>query len=128
MTEGFVWEANDARWQDARPSARVEPPQRTPPSIVVHHALSNVLVTPWPGRLWRVRIVEPRDDAERDAFEDANRGLLQPARHTRAFAVDVIEELPVVRTGKRSSISFTRRRPLTSRRRTPCKARCLRRP
>ncbi|HWA91851.1 MAG TPA: hypothetical protein VG889_17565 [Rhizomicrobium sp.] len=80
---GLVYVAQDetGAMKDARPGARLG--KTGPPWIVVHAAPDAVLVTHWPGRLWRVRVLR--------------RGREQPladARYTRADTVEAIEELP----------------------------------
>jgi hypothetical protein len=53
-----------------------------PPWIVVDHSFESVIVTKWPGRLWKVEILEA-------APEQPNAGV----NYTRAVSVRVIEEL-----------------------------------
>jgi hypothetical protein len=60
---------------------------RSPPWIVVDHALESVLVTPWPGRLWRVAVLDTGGVGQASAY----------ANYTRAIAVRVLEEIPAAR-------------------------------
>jgi hypothetical protein len=65
----------------------VRKPDRLPPWIVVDHGIESAVVARWPGRLWRVTVL----DAD---------GVEQPSAHanyTRALAVKVVEEVPVAR-------------------------------
>ncbi len=84
-TQGFVF----ASTAEGDPMARavvgepVHGEHDAPPWIVVSHTLRDVLVSRWPGRLWRVEILRPADEQP-----------LRGAGYTRAVAVKVIEELP----------------------------------
>jgi hypothetical protein len=53
-----------------------------PPWIAVSRTLDDVIVARWPGRLWRVELLEAAPSQPR-----------QSAGHTRAIAVKVLEEL-----------------------------------
>ncbi|MGC0418920.1 hypothetical protein [Embleya sp. AB8] len=66
-----------------------------PPWIVVDRELATVNVVGWPGRLYRVAVVPPETERERAAMAEAAEGLRVPAAYTRAFAVDILAELPV---------------------------------
>ncbi|MFI7608070.1 hypothetical protein ACIBTV_23405 [Micromonospora sp. NPDC049366] len=95
VVEGFVYVVADrpGPMADARAGERVRIPSWDPPWIVVDHRLDRVLAGRWPGRLFRVRSVPPGSDEERDALARAARNLAADASYTRAFAVDVLEEL-----------------------------------
>ena len=87
--EGYVYvsDAEGGVLAQASAGARVSLPNREPPWIVVDHAVDTVIVAPWPGRLWRVRIVDADGVAQVSAH----------ANYTCAVAVDVLEELPASR-------------------------------
>ncbi|WP_057241198.1 MULTISPECIES: hypothetical protein [unclassified Kitasatospora] len=72
---------------------RVMLPSFEPPWIVVDHTLERVLVTRWPGRLFRAEVVPPATDEERAAMARAGENLRPDAGYTRAFAVDLREEI-----------------------------------
>ena len=55
-----------------------------PPWIVVDHAIDSIVLSKWPGRLWKVEVVKA---APEQARADAG--------YTRAVAVRVIEEMPL---------------------------------
>ncbi|MFF8373544.1 hypothetical protein ACF05W_32695 [Streptomyces lydicus] len=96
VTEGFVFindESPDCL-KAATAGMRVTLPVLAPPWIVVDHVLERMLVTSWPGRLFRARVVPPTTNEERAAMARAATGLLPHAGYTRAFAVDLLEELP----------------------------------
>ncbi|MFG2532115.1 hypothetical protein [Streptomyces sp. NPDC048516] len=89
----FVSEASHACLKAATAGGRVTLPVFRPPWIVVGHSLERVLVTRWPGRLFRARVVPPVTEEERTAMARAARGLSSGADYTRAIAVDLLEEL-----------------------------------
>ena len=62
---------------------------RVPPWIVVDHDLSSVIVAKWPGRLWRVRIVDAATERDQRAFGGSP---LPQARYTRCISVSVEAE------------------------------------
>jgi hypothetical protein len=62
----------------------VRKPDRSPPWIVVDHAIESAVIARWPGRLWRVVVLDA------DGVEQAS----AHANYTRALAVKVIEEVP----------------------------------
>jgi hypothetical protein len=65
----------------------VRKPDRSPPWIVVDHAIESAVIARWPGRLWRVLALDA------DGVEQAS----AHANYTRALAVKVIEEVPASR-------------------------------
>jgi hypothetical protein len=80
---GFVYVPQDGAGavREARPGAQVG--KSEPPWIGVHRAPETVLITGWPARLWRVRIVR--------------RAREQPAAYVRqvsAERVEILEEVP----------------------------------
>lgn len=96
MIEGFIYAAEgELLFEGAAPGSRVRQSVLVPPWTVVDHRLSSVLVTRWPGRLLRVRIPEPQGEHEQATFAEANSNLVQPPSYTRAFEVEILENLPV---------------------------------
>lgn len=85
--EGYVYvpDSDPGVFAGAGPGTVVRTPSRSPPWIVVHHALHSILVTRWPGRLWRAAVVDAHG---------VEQGLLFS---TRAVAVKILEEVPVWR-------------------------------
>jgi hypothetical protein len=65
-----------------------------PPWLVVCHTLESLLVTSWPGQLFRVAVVPPGTPQEREALERAIEDFVPNVPFTRALAVDVLEVLP----------------------------------
>lgn len=68
-------------------------PARKPPWIVVNHDLSRTIVARWPGRLWRVEIIDPVTLA--DERRTGGSPPLPYVTYTRCVAVKVLEEVPV---------------------------------
>lgn len=83
--EGYVYVANS----DGGPMRRavvgttIRIPGGGPPWIVVDHAPTNATLAKWPGRLWKVRIIEP---------EKPKNQPYAYAGYTRANSVEVLRE------------------------------------
>lgn len=86
-SQGFVYvtEAETTVLRDADVGSTVRNPSAGPPWIVVNHALAAVSVARWPGRLFRVEILERAREQPRSY-----------ANYTRAVAVKVAAELPTL--------------------------------
>jgi hypothetical protein len=87
--EGYVYapDADPGLLAGAAPGAIVSNPNRLPPWIVVDHSIESAIISRWPGRLYRVAVL----DAE---------GIEQVSPHanyTRAVAVQVCGEVPAWR-------------------------------
>lgn len=78
----FITENESIAWQGVSGGDTVRNANTEPPWIVVNHSLGAVLVSRWPGRLFRVAILEK---AKEQPFPYTN--------YTRAVAVLVVEEL-----------------------------------
>jgi hypothetical protein len=78
----FVSDADDGPMRSAKVGATVQNAGGGPPWIVVDHSVVSVIVTKWPGRLWKVEILEA-------AREQPHAGV----NYTRAVSVKVIEEM-----------------------------------
>jgi len=84
-SDGFVYvtEIEAEALRSVSVGATVRNSNAAPPWIVVNHSLAAVLVSRWPGRLVRVKILEK-----------AKEQPMAYANYTRAIAVVVVEELP----------------------------------
>jgi hypothetical protein len=92
VIKGYVYapDCQDGPMTGARTGVTIRKSRHGPPWIVVDHDVFSVVVARWPGRLWRVQVIEPAPD------EDQPLGPPKlPLRYTRAEAVQVEEELPV---------------------------------
>lgn len=85
--DGFVYvpDTEATAFDSVSAGATVRNANAGPPWIVVNHSLAAVLVARWPGRLFRVAILEK-----------ANEQPMPSATYTRAVAVLVVEELPTI--------------------------------
>ncbi|MDR6627179.1 hypothetical protein J2728_003514 [Caulobacter segnis] len=89
--EGFVYvsHADQGPMQQAANGAVISIAGRGPPWIVVNHDPASVIAAKWPGRLWRVQIL----DAATSHDQRASGGTPLPyARYTRAVAVRIVGE------------------------------------
>jgi hypothetical protein len=86
-TTGYVYVPNldPGSLAVAAPGAVVRKPDATPPWIVVDHAIETALVARWPGRMWRVEVLDTAGVPQASAT----------ANYTRAVAVRVVAEIPV---------------------------------
>jgi hypothetical protein len=94
MREGYVYapDQNPGVMSAAKVASKITVSGRRPPFIVVDHALETVIVAKWPGKLWRVRVLDAVTPEDEQA---TGVGKLRPdAWYTRAVTVDVLEELP----------------------------------
>lgn len=87
--EGYVYveEGGGGAMAGARVGVTVRLRERRVPWIVVCHSIERVLVSRWPGRLWRVRVVDV------EGIEQVG----PEAGYTRAFSVEVLEKVPAWR-------------------------------
>jgi hypothetical protein len=87
--DGYVYapDADPGLLAGAAPGAIVRKSDRSPPWIVVDHAIESAVIARWPGRLYRVVVL----DAE--GIEQAS----AHAKYTRAVAVQVCDEVPASR-------------------------------
>lgn len=88
---GYVYaaEAEAGPMQDAREGAMIRLPNRRPPWIVVDLDLSKTVVASWPGKLWRVRILEAASRRDQNAVGGPPN---DQATYVRAISVEVIAE------------------------------------
>jgi hypothetical protein len=80
----YVPDADPGRLAEASPGAVVRNLDPAPPWIVVDHAIGSVCVARWPGRLWRVEVLDTDGVPQASAH----------ASYTRAVAVRVLDEVP----------------------------------
>lgn len=93
QTDGFVYVPiePDTALARAAVGTRVRNRDRGPPWIVVDNAITEPIVTAWPGRLFRVIVID------RATTADGAGGLAPDARYTRAVEVEIAEELSPAR-------------------------------
>lgn len=83
---GYCYVPNESHepMHNAYVGAVVENPSEGPPWIVVDQSLNSLVVSRWPGRLWKLEVV-------RLAKEQPNAS----ATYVRAVSVKVLEEVPI---------------------------------
>ena len=86
---GYVYaeEAEAGPMQHAREGAIVRLLNRGPPWIVVDFNLSKVIITCWPGKLWRVRVLETASRRDQAAVGGPPN---DQAAYVRAISVEVV--------------------------------------
>jgi hypothetical protein len=88
---GFVYVSDEDQgpMRDAREGSEISTIGRGPPWIVVNHDMASVIPARWPGKLWRVDVVDAATAAEQGP---SGGPPLASARYTRAVAVKIIGE------------------------------------
>jgi hypothetical protein len=82
----FVADVDDGPMRDAAIGKTIRNANDGPPWIVVNQAIESIVISKWPGKVWRVSVLKAA--AEQPAAY---------AKYTRAVAVEVIAEEPVWR-------------------------------
>jgi hypothetical protein len=97
--KGFVYVADNATgpMSGVRPDLLVRVEGRAPPWIVVAHGLESVQVGDWPGRLWKVEVIDRVTDADRRAAGWGKAPSGPHGRYIQSVAVSILEELPLSR-------------------------------
>jgi hypothetical protein len=92
---GYLYAPNQgiSPMSGAQSGATVGIAGRRPPWLVVNYNLESLIVSQWPGRLWRVEVIEPVTDA--DVLDAGGGWPSKSAQYIRAVSVRVIEEVPV---------------------------------
>jgi hypothetical protein len=91
---GYVYVEDDepGLMAGAQSGATIRIPGKGPPWIVVDSSIDSIVIARWPGRLWRVAIVEPVPAGD----QLASGGVPGPEHgYTRAAVVRLVEELPL---------------------------------
>lgn len=88
---GFVYvsDVKPGPMRDARVGAKISIEGRGPPWIGIHHDPASAIVANWPGRLWRVRILEAATECDQRAFGGP---LASHARSTRCISIVIDAE------------------------------------
>ena len=63
--------------------------EKKPPYIVVDHSLDTKIITHWPGKIYKVEVMNPSKEKK------INKGLVENIWYTRTFGVKIIEEIPI---------------------------------
>jgi hypothetical protein len=88
-TDGYVYvsDSDPGVFAGAARGVVIRKHDRSPPWIVVDHAIESAVIARWPGRLWRVVVLDIGGVEQ----------VSTHANYTRALAVKVIEEVPASR-------------------------------
>ena len=88
--QGYVYASNQDNelFRNAKTGDLIVKKDKTPPYIVVDHSLDTLLITRWPGKLFKVEVIDPSKE------KGINEGLVKGVSYTRTFGVEIIEEVP----------------------------------
>jgi len=89
--QGFVYSADDDNelFKDAKVGDLIIKQDRNPPFIVVDHTLDKTIITSWPGKLYKVEVINQSKE------KDLNEGLVKNVWYTRTLGIKILEELSV---------------------------------
>lgn len=89
--QGYIFATiEDIEFANAEVGDHIVKADKTPPFFVVDHFIHKKILTHWPGKLYKVEILNENDDDEKEI----NKGLQENRWYTRTFGVKIIEELP----------------------------------
>jgi hypothetical protein len=89
----YVHEESDPLFTGKKAGDVVRIPKRSGPWLVVDHGLSRIIVARWPGRLWRVTILDEISEAE-ERKARSERTPEGRTWYTRAAAIRLEEDAP----------------------------------
>jgi len=89
--QGFVYAADEDSelFRDAKAGDLITKQDRNPPFIVVNHTLDKIIITRWPGKLYKVEVLNPSKE------KDINKGLVKNVWYTRTLGIKILEEVLV---------------------------------
>lgn len=89
--QGYVYASKDENelFGNAKVGDSVIKKDKKPPFIVVDHSLDTTIITQWPGKLFKVEIINPSRE------ERINQGLVKDVWYTRTFGVKILEEVEI---------------------------------
>ncbi len=86
--QGYVYvPKGDKLLRNSKVGDRVIKADKTPPYIVVDHAIETIIITQWPGKLFKVEVINPSKE------EYINKGLVKDVWYTRTFGVRLLKEV-----------------------------------
>ena len=89
--QGYVYaskEENDL-FENAKAGDLIIKKDKIPPYIVVDHSLETKIITQWPGKLFKVEVIDPANEKK------LNEGLVKDVWYTRTLGVKILEEVPI---------------------------------
>lgn len=85
----YVTTEDEELFIGAKVGDRIIKKDRKPPYLVVDHTLDRIVVNRWPGKLYRVEVLDQDSDVERSI----NENLVENIWYTRTYGVQILEEL-----------------------------------
>lgn len=87
--QGFVYANDEASelFKNAKVGDIIMKPNRNIPFIVVDHTLDKMIITRWPGKLYKVEVLNQSKE------KDLNKGLAENVWYTRTLGVKILEEM-----------------------------------
>ena len=89
--QGYIYTSKDENelFGNAKVGDTVIKKDKKPPFIVVDHSLDTKIITQWPGKLFKVEVINPSREKR------INEGLVKDACYTRTFGVKILEEVEI---------------------------------
>lgn len=89
--QGYVYASNDENelFENAKVGDSIIKKDKKPPFIVVDHSLDTKIITQWPGKLFKVEVINPSREKR------INKGLVKDVWYTRTFGVKILEEVAI---------------------------------
>jgi hypothetical protein len=89
--QGYVYVADSENelFKNVKAGDIVIKKDKSSPYIVVDHRLESIIISNWPGKLYKVEILDPSKE------KDINKGLVKNIWYTRTFGVNILEEVSV---------------------------------
>lgn len=89
--QGYVYTSKDENelFGNAKVGDSIIKKDKKPPFIVVDHSLDTKIITQWPGKLFKVEIINPAKE------KIINKGLVKDVWYTRTYGVKILEEVEI---------------------------------
>lgn len=89
--QGYVYISNDKNelFANAKVGDLIIKKDKKPPFIVVDHSLDTKIITQWPGKLFKVEVINPSKEKK------INKGLVKDIWYTRTFGVKILGEVEI---------------------------------
>lgn len=102
--QGFVYSADEDNelFKDAKVGDLITKQDRNPPFIVVTHTLDMIIIAKWPGKLYKVEVINQSEE------KDLNQGLVENVWYTRTLGIKILEEVPIENIFGQNGIQISR--------------------
>lgn len=89
--QGFVYSSDEENelFKNVKVGDSIIKKDKQPPYIVVDHSLDTKIITQWPGKLYKVEIINQSKE------KSINKGLVKNVWYTRTLGVKIIKEVPI---------------------------------